>query len=126
MSWKLKSKTAPPEIVDALDEMNALDAGTLSPKWPPHPRVTIDLDRKVISLDGGGSPYELELDDAQTSHALLDWILQIASKPWATGSLLRELFNALEEACHLRFGQCAQGVYCCGSMRGQPDSTVAW
>jgi hypothetical protein len=76
--------------------------------------VTWRFDRQRLVLDLHDSKgrwiYEVDLERCRTSAQVLDWIMQVATKLWATdaiiGALVRELDRLLEpQATLCSFGK---------------------
>jgi hypothetical protein len=78
---------------------------------PLHPRVIVDLENHVI-LVGKPHSYEIDLETFTSPAQVLDWILQVSSKPWCDRALLGELVAAIETACNEWFDTVAQAVFC--------------
>lgn len=68
--------------------------------------VRFDGARRLIDVSG----YVLDLDRAQTSAELLDWILQIGFQGYP--QRLHDVLDELDDACQSVFGTRVQGVYC--------------
>ncbi len=58
------------------------------------------LDRERLCLvwqdEDGREVYEVDLEQCRTSAAMLDWIMQIAGKLWATDTVLAGLVHAFD------------------------------
>lgn len=53
---------------------------------------------RTLSYTAADDPtiqYEIDLECCQTSAAMLDWIMQVANKAWATDSVIADLVRAL-------------------------------
>lgn len=71
-------------------------------------RVLFNREALLIEIDGD---YQVDLETCTNSAKLLDWILQIASKP-DYAPLVPEFVGQIEKACREVFNDNAQGVFC--------------
>lgn len=55
-----------------------------------------DADRLVLEYKGKDGMYEIDLETCNDSWSILDWILQIASKNWASPEDIGNLVLAFE------------------------------
>lgn len=56
-----------------------------------------------------GRGYEVDLEDMATSGQMLDWIVQVSGKPWATRQDVGELVQALDDIFHPGQTLCSGG-----------------
>lgn len=62
------------------------------------------------TLDCKESPeYYVSLDECTTSAQVLDWIMQVTSKTWATDKILADLLRALVDLIHPQATLCSGG-----------------
>lgn len=66
-----------------------------------------DVRRSVI--DGPGDAYEVDLEECLTSAQVLDWIMQVAQKTWATDAVLAGLVRAVNEVLNPQAHLCSFG-----------------
>ncbi len=85
------------------------------------PLTTFDENHLTLTLHG---PYDYEIDvtDWVNPAEVLDWVFQIAKKPWCSAEMLQQFVHAIELICRIKFDGCAQGVFC---PFGQ-SKTVKW
>lgn len=64
-----------------------------------------------LSYSGKGltEPYEIDLLECGSSAQVLDWIAQIAAKPWATNGVLAGLVRAIDDVLLLQENYCSWG-----------------
>jgi hypothetical protein len=94
----------------------------MNPEHRPFgPLVTFNEQNLTLTLHGPYD-YEIDIEEWTDSAEMLDWILQIANKTWCSPELLYQFVMAIEEICHIRFDNGAQGVFC---PFGQ-SKTVKW
>ncbi len=75
--------------------------------WEPGPYHTLSL-----SVSDGAetrSWYEIDLKQCRTSAEVLDWIAQIAKKPWCTHQILADLVRELDKELGLQSNLCGGG-----------------
>ena len=67
--------------------------------------------------------YAIDLEDCNTSAELLDWILQIERKSWATPQVLADLLHALCDIFDPQANLCSGGISQprCGSLASSQD-----
>lgn len=58
----------------------------------------------------GPYDYRVDLDECRHSAEVLDWIVQIAKKDWATDEVLAHLIRALDALFDLQKTMCSHGV----------------
>lgn len=79
---------------------------------------TIQLDTEQY----GNNLYEIDLERCVNSSQLLDRIFQINYKTWATPEVMKQILDAVDEACLATFKLTAQVAFCpCGS-----NKTLDW
>lgn len=76
-----------------------------------------DKSRLVLELDrpdryGGRDWYEVDLERCDSGAAILDWVLQVAAKAWASEEDIGYLIRALESTV----GPGLQGLVCPGGV----------
>ena len=58
-----------------------------------------------------GRPYyEVDLERCRTSAEVLDWIVQVSHKIWASPAAVAQLVVALDMACDLQATRCGGGI----------------
>lgn len=60
----------------------------------------------------GDYEYPVDLERCTTASQLLDYLFQIAAKPWCDAALLKNIFDCLEAACQKKFKTNLQRVFC--------------
>ncbi len=80
--------------------------------------VCWELDRRQLTLTGRGTDdmpwYEIDLDRCRDSAEVLDWIVQVSKKTWASWEVIAKLVLVLDQVLDL------QGAYCsCGVDQGR-------
>jgi hypothetical protein len=80
-------------------------------------RVEFRPETKQILIDGGD--YVIHVGRLTTTGECLDRLLQVNSKDWADGEVLKGVLDALEAACQWRFGDGARSVFCPGDQHSQ-------
>lgn len=81
---------------------------------PPRPNAgsrSWELDTDVLVLrcrDGYG--YEVDLERCLTPAAALDWVMQVASKAWASDAVLADLVRALRAVINPQSNLCPGGT----------------
>lgn len=54
--------------------------------------------------------YFVDLEDMETSAAVLDWIAQVAGKGWITDADLGALVRGIDALLHLQSTRCSDGI----------------
>ena len=54
--------------------------------------------------------YEVDLEDMDSSAAVLDWIVQVSKKSWADRALVGELVESIDEILALQATYCSNGI----------------
>ena len=67
-----------------------------------------DLDKEALVLRHKEIQYEIYLDECNSSAQILDWIIQVSQKSWATDDVIGELIRALDDILGI------QGHFCGG------------
>ncbi len=62
--------------------------------------------------DSNRKIYDIDLERCRNATEMLDWILQINCKSWATPRIIKDILNVLEKTCSEVFDSNAQGVFC--------------
>ncbi|MFH1629661.1 MAG: hypothetical protein ABIE47_13180 [Pseudomonadota bacterium] len=70
------------------------------------------FNKKALTLDLEAYPggYQVDLERCNTSAEVLDWIIQISKKTWATDEILSDLVRQLDQCLHLQKNLCSCGV----------------
>lgn len=72
------------------------------------------LDRRTLCLVlrdvNGDDLYEIDLERCRTSAQLLDWVMQVAGKLWATDAVLAGLVRALDAYLDPQTRLCSFGM----------------
>lgn len=77
----------------------------------------LDPDTYVLRIEGvrrsvfdsPGDGYEVDLEECLTSAQVLDWIMQVAQKTWATDSIVAALIRGLDEVLNPQAFLCSFG-----------------
>ncbi|MEU6265552.1 hypothetical protein [Saccharopolyspora shandongensis] len=69
----------------------------------------LDKETRTLQLDQDDASYEVDLDDCLTSARVLDWIMQITAKPWATDATIAGLIRALDDVLQPQTTLCSMG-----------------
>lgn len=62
--------------------------------------------------DSNRKLYDIDLERCRNASELLDWILQINCKSWASPGIIKSILNTIEDTCSNIFESNAQGVFC--------------
>ena len=54
--------------------------------------------------------YEVDLEEMESSAAVLDWIVQVSNKTWATPVVVGELVRSIDRVLDLQANYCSQGI----------------
>lgn len=73
------------------------------------------LDRETLCLVHGSEHYEIDLEEVDSSAAMLDWIFQIQNKSWADANTVHDLLQAFCEILD------PQANYCPGEQDRRPN-----
>lgn len=95
---------------------NSHDTG--SNRGPGFGAWHFDRRLRTLSYTAADDPtiqYEIDLQCCQTSAAMLDWIMQVANKIWATDSVIADLVRALNRIIEPQ-------AKLCSFAGGHPDS----
>jgi len=93
------------------------------------------FDRRLRTLsyaaaDDSTIQYEIDLECCQTSAAVLDWIMQVANKAWATDSVIADLVRALNRIIEPQAKLCSFAGGCSDSLalgkRLTPAQLTRW
>lgn len=88
-------------------------------------KVNVYFDQKSLEIvieTGNHYQYGLDLERANNSAELLDWIFQINYKAWATPEVMKKLLDEINKACLIVFDRSAQVTYCPSGV----DKKVNW
>ena len=88
----------------------------------PPPNISpweLDADALELRLVGRGVGYSVDLRRCLTSAAVLDWVVQVAKKTWATDDIVAQLVRALAWALD------AQGTLCSFGANGAPGGKLS-
>ena len=64
----------------------------------------------VLSHTGRPYAYEVDLKRCRTSAEVLDWIVQVSHKVWASPAAVAQLVVALDVVCDLQATRCGGGI----------------
>jgi hypothetical protein len=67
-------------------------------------------DNLTLVCNAGGYPYEIDLETCTTSAQVLDWIMQVAGKTWATDTVLAGLVRAFDDLLYPQANLCSSGI----------------
>ena len=75
-------------------------------------RWTFDRDRLVLDLFNaeGRWVYDVNLEHCRTSAQVLDWIVQVSKKTWASDAILADLVRKLDDILNLQGSLCSFGT----------------
>ena len=73
------------------------------------------LDKETVALVYEEMDYDVRLSECNSSAQILDWIIQIAEKTWATNDVIGELVRALDDILGI------QGNFCGGGQSRDAD-----
>ncbi len=81
-------------------------------KWGPwHFRESsLVLELNFRRPGGSNDWYEIHLADCCSSAEVLDWIMQIADKSWASDEIIANLIRALKDCLHPQSNLCGSGI----------------
>ena len=76
-----------------------------------YPTWKFDPDRLVLVLRRGGGRwmYEVDLGRCQTSAGVINWIIQVSKKSWASDAVLADLVRQLDDLLNLQATLCSFG-----------------
>jgi hypothetical protein len=75
-------------------------------RWVYHPK-----DRCLRFYDGDATElYEVDLEECSDSAEVLDWIVQVHEKTWATPPVFHALVEALDDLLDLQANYCSFGT----------------
>lgn len=69
---------------------------------------TLDMDTLV--LGNKKFDYGIYLDECNNSAQILDWIIQVSQKSWATNDVVGELVRALDDILGIQGHFCGSGL----------------
>ncbi len=71
-----------------------------------------DRDRLVLNFfnDEGRWVYDIDLERCRTSAQVLDWIMQVSKKSWATDLVIASLVRMLDEILDPQGSMCSFGI----------------
>jgi hypothetical protein len=80
----------------------------------PMPLAKFQPESLTIAVydETGRLVYEIDLEEADTSAAILDWVFQVALKAWCTPAMIHALLREIDDVCYSMLGTTAQGAYC--------------
>jgi hypothetical protein len=64
---------------------------------------------RLETKQGSGNYYYIDLDRCSNNAAILDWIIQVSKKRWATSEIVGDLVISLNEILDI------QGTFCSGA-----------
>jgi hypothetical protein len=65
---------------------------------------------RTLTVQHAQGEYEVDLDDCDTAAEVLDWIVQVARKAWATDVILADLVRAFHDLLRPQATLCSMGV----------------
>ena len=68
------------------------------------------LDLEEMTLELEGERYAVDLEQCRTSAETLDWIIQVATKSWATDAVIAGLVRALDILIEPDINLCTDGI----------------
>jgi len=68
------------------------------------------LEKETLVLKHKGTDYEVYLDECNNSAQILDWIIQVSQKSWATNDVIGELVRALDDILNIQGHFCGSGI----------------
>ena len=74
------------------------------------------LDKETLVLRHKGTDYEIDLEACNNSAQILDWIIQVSQKTWATNDVIGEFVRALDDILDI------QGHFCGGGLSHEANS----
>lgn len=83
-------------------------------------RTRFDPGSMTIQVWTGKAFQVIELFEITTAYELLACLLHANSQAWGSGTVLKDLLSAFEDACRHTFGASAQQVF------GAPGVNVQW
>lgn len=102
---ELEAQRGEPEwVVADLAELVAAERPLEARDWRPW---TLYAGASVLELPGR---YEVDLERCRDSAEVLDWIVQVAGKSWATAEIVAGLVRALDDVLRLQSSICGSGV----------------
>jgi hypothetical protein len=69
----------------------------------------LDRHTRVLRATTGDDRYEVDLDNCTSSGETLDWIYQIANKPWANDEIIAGLIRAIGDVLNPQENLCPHG-----------------
>lgn len=69
------------------------------------------FNRKIMTIEFKNG-YEIDVDDMTSSAKVLDWIIQIAEKIWATPTDVGDLVLLIDDLLHPQTTLCSMGQEC--------------
>ncbi len=70
---------------------------------------TLDLSIKWPDIRKGPGRYDVDLKQCTTSAEVLDWIMQVEEKRWATDQVLAQLLRELDRILQPQRTLCSEG-----------------
>jgi hypothetical protein len=78
--------------------------------WRLKPQ-TYELEARVsLFVDRPDCRYEVDLEDCRTSAEVLDWVMQVAHKAWASSEVIAGLVHALDDLLQPQGTLCSSGI----------------
>lgn len=75
-------------------------------------KLSAALNPKALTIDilkGKETHYQVDLERCDTSAQVLDWIIQVSEKRWATDELVGQVVRLLDRALRPQENLCSQG-----------------
>lgn len=105
-----KNQANDPQIVEAYECIEQMKSGRDRPAWKPNFISFADIPVKPIAKEWGewsfdpkaliivhAMGYEIDLEQVNSSAAILDWIFQIHGKTWCDAKCLHDLATAFRD-----------------------------
>jgi hypothetical protein len=68
-----------------------------------------ELDKEALVLRHKEILYEIYLDECNSCAQILDWIIQVSQKTWATNDVIGELVRGLDDILDIQGNFCGGG-----------------
>jgi len=98
-------------------------------KKSPIKNIEVVFNKEKLTIDfltKNGTFYYLDLERANDSSELLDWIFQISNKLWAGPQVVNDMLEKLEEASEEILHTNIQGAFCPGAMCKSKKGITIW
>lgn len=105
----MKDDREPVDVADLLGEPTKLDLSKPIVWHVPEGPWAFDAESMTIDLGPDGIYYWIDLERCQTSAEVLDIIMQVAGKSWATDEVLAHLVRMIDTLLHPQGSLCSFG-----------------